>query len=405
MIARFDFALGLTPMTSRSLAQPITAGLAAAFVGFASSFAVVLKGLAAVGATDLQAASGLMALSVAMGIAAIVLSVALRMPIFVAWSTPGAALLAATGATPGGFPAAVGAFVVVGLLLIAAGLVRPFGRLVAAIPDPLANAMLAGVLFGLCLKPIAALIEAPVGAAAIVLAWLVVSRWKRIYATPVAALVAGLVIAVSGRAAGFDLASISPRPEFVAPTFSLDAIVGIALPLFIVTMASQNLPGLAVLGAYGFRPDPGRLVWTTGAFSLAAAPFGGHAVNLSSIVAALCASPDASPDPGRRWIAAVTAGAASVILGLFAGAVTAFASGSPILVEAVAGLALLNPFGSALHNALADSQARESALVTFLVTAAGVTIYGIGGAFWGLIAGGLVLVLTRAGGSPKRQAP
>ncbi len=392
-------------MPSRTAAQPITAGLVAAFVGFASSFAVVLKGLAAVGATDAQAASGLMALSVAMGIAGIVLSIGLRMPVFVAWSTPGAALLAATGPTPGGFPAAVGAFVVVGILLIAAGLIRPFGRLIAAIPDPLANAMLAGVLFGLCLKPIAALIGAPIGATLIVLSWLVVSRWKRIYATPGAALVAGLVIAASGRAAGFDLQTITPRPEFVAPTFTLQAIMGIALPLFIVTMASQNLPGLAVLGAYGFRPDPGRLVWTTGAFSLASAPFGGHAVNLSSIVAALCASPDASPDPGKRWIAAATAGAASIVFGLFAGAVTAFASGAPILVEAVAGLALLNPFGSALHNALADSKGREAALVAFLVTASGVTIYGIGGAFWGLVAGGAVMALTRAGASPNRQAP
>jgi benzoate membrane transport protein len=403
---RFDFSPGLTPMTSRALAQPIAAGLVTAFVGFASSFAVVLKGLAAVGATDAQAASGLMALSIAMGIAGVVLSFITRMPVFVAWSTPGAALLAATGATAGGFPAAVGAFVVAGLLLIAAGLIRPFGRLIAAIPDSLANAMLAGVLFGLCLKPIAALIEAPVGASLIVLSWLVVSRWKRVYATPVAALVAGAVIAASGRATGFDLMSITPRPAFVAPTFSFDAIIGIGLPLFLVTMASQNLPGLAVLGAYGFRPNPGRLVWTTGAFSLISAPFGGHAVNLSSIAAALCASPDASPDPGKRWIAAATAGATSAVFGLLAGAVTALASGAPIFVEAVAGLALLGAFGSALHNALAQLQEREAALITFLVTASGVTIYGIGGAFWGLVAGGAVLALTRAGAPPsKRQSP
>ena len=395
-------------MNARSIAQPITAGVVTAFVGFASSFAVILKGLTAVGATDAQAASGLMALSIAMGIVGIALSVASRMPVSAAWSTPGAALLAATGAAPGGFPAAVGAFLVVGLLLVAAGLFRPFARLVAAIPGPLANAMLAGVLFGLCLKPIGALVEAPIGAALIVLAWLVVSRWKRIYATPIAALVAGVVIVASGRAAGFDLATMTPRPEFVAPVFSWEAIVGIAGPLFIVTMASQNLPGLAVLGAYGYRPDPGRLVWTTGAFSLLAAPFGGHAVNLSSITAALCASPDASPDPGKRWIAAVAAGATYVVFGLLAGAVTAFASGAPIFVEAVAGLALLSPFGSALHNALADSQEREAALITFLVTASGVTIYGVGGAFWGLVAGGLVLILTRAGAGASlsgRQAP
>jgi benzoate membrane transport protein len=393
-------------MTSRSIGQPVAAGLVTAFVGFASSFAVVLKGLSAVGATDAQSASGLMALSIAMGLAGIVLSLGLRMPVSVAWSTPGAALLVATGPTPGGFPAAVGAFLAVGALLVAVGLFRPFARLVAEIPGSLANAMLAGVLFGLCLKPIGALIEAPASAALVVLAWLVVSRWKRIFATPVAALVAALAIAGSGRISGLDMIAISPRAELIVPTFSLGAIAGIALPLFIVTMASQNIPGLAVLGAYGYRPDPRRLLWTTGAFTLAAAPFGGHAVNLSSIVAALSASPDAAADPGRRWIAAVTASVTYIVFGLFAGLVTAFAAGGPILVEAVAGLALLGPFGSALHNALADGQEREAALVTFLVTTSGVTIFNVGGAFWGLVAGGAVLLLTRGGASlSARQAP
>ncbi len=393
-------------MTSRSVMQPIVAGMMIAFVGFASSFAVIIKGLTAVGASDAQAASGLMALSVAMGIAGIGLSVASRMPISSAWSTPGAALLAATGAASGGFPAAVGAFLVVGLLIVAAALCKPFGRMVAAIPGPLANAMLAGVSFGLCLAPIRALIDAPVGAGLIVLSWLVVSRWKRIYATPMAALVAGVVIAASGQAAGFDLAMMTPRPMFVAPQFSVEAIVGLAAPLFIVTMASQNLPGLAVLWAYGYRPSPGPLVAATGIFTLAAAPFGGHAVNLSAITAALCASPDAARDPAKRWIAAVTAGATYVVFGLLAGGVTAFAAGSPMLIEAVAGLALLNAFGSALHNALADTQGREAVLIAFLVTASGVSIYGVGGAFWGLIAGGVVLFFTRGGASlSSRQAP
>jgi benzoate membrane transport protein len=179
--------------------QPIVAGVITAFVGFASSFAVIIKGLTAVGASDAEAASGLMALSITMGVAGVGLSVASRMPISSAWSTPGAALLAATGAASGGFHAAVGAFLVVGLLIVAAGLFRPFGRMVAAIPGPLANAMLAGVLFGLCLTPIQALIDAPVSAGLIVLSWLVVSRWKRVYATPIAVLVAGLVVCASGR--------------------------------------------------------------------------------------------------------------------------------------------------------------------------------------------------------------
>lgn len=379
----------------KSALQPVSAGLLTAFIGFASSFAVVIKGLTAVGATSGDAASGLAALSIAMGIAGIGLSAVWRMPISSAWSTPGAALLAATGATAGGFREAVGAFLVVGALIVVAGLIRPFGRLVNAIPGPLANAMLAGALFGLCLAPIRALIEQPWAASPIVLTWLVASRWSRVYATPLAALVAIVVIAAIGTVS-WGSVRIAPQLGLIAPVFSPGAMLSLAVPLFIVTMASQNVPGLAVLSAYGFRPTPGPLIALTGALTVAAAPFGGHAVNLSAITAALCASPDASPDPGKRWIAAVTAGATYVVFGLFAGLVIAFAAGAPVLIEGVAGLALLGPFGSAMHNALADTQEREAALITFLVAASGVSVFGIGGAFWGLVAGGLVLLLTRA---------
>ncbi|HYA72888.1 MAG TPA: benzoate/H(+) symporter BenE family transporter [Roseiarcus sp.] len=389
-------------MSKRSFVQPVTAGLITAFVGFASSFAVILKGLTAVGASDAQAASGLMALSLAMGVAGIGLSLWTRMPVSAAWSTPGGALLAATGAAAGGFPAATGAFLVVGLLIVAAGLVRPFGRLVAAIPSALANAMLAGILFGLCLAPIKGLIEAPRQASLAILTWLVVSRWKRLYATPAAALVAAALIGFGGSGEGLGVSALTPQWVWTAPVFSLDAIVSLALPLFIVTMASQNLPGLAVLSAYHYRPEPSPLIAATGAFTLLAAPFGGHAVNLSAITAALCASPDASPDPKKRWIAAASAGAFYIVFGLLAGGVTRFVAGSPILVEAVAGLALLNAFGAALHNALADASEREAALATFLVSASGVGFYGIGGAFWGLLAGGAILVLTRAGAAEGR---
>jgi benzoate membrane transport protein len=395
-------------MTKSSVFPPLIAGVVTAFVGFASSFAVILKGLTAVGASDAQAASGLMALSIAMGVAGIILSLWFKMPISAAWSTPGGALLAATGATAGGFPAAVGAFLVVGLLIVAAGLFKPFGRAVAAIPSALANAMLAGILFGLCLAPIKALVEAPGSAALVILAWLIVSRWKRLYATPAAAIVAALVIAYSGQGGAFDLATLIPAPAWVTPRLTLEAVVSLALPLFIVTMASQNLPGLAVLSAYHYKPAPGPLIATTGVFTLLAAPLGGHAVNLSAITAAMCASPDASPDPGKRWIAAATAGATYVAFGLLAGGVTYFAAGSPILIEAVAGLALLNAFGSALHNAMSDASEREAALATFLVAASGIAFFGVGGAFWGLVAGGVILVITRAGASalppPGRRA-
>jgi benzoate membrane transport protein len=185
-------------------------------------------------------------------------------------------------------------------------------------------------------------------------------------------------------------------PVVVTPSFSLAAIIGIALPLFIVTMASQNIPGMAVLNANGYRPDAGRLFWSTGLFSLAAAPLGGHAVNLAAITAALCAGSDAHPDPQRRYWAAAVAGFVYILFGLVAGAATAFISASPpILIEAVAGLALLGAFGSALLAAMNAPADREAAVITFLVTASGLSFFGISGAFWGLVAGGAVLALTR----------
>jgi len=392
-------------MSQPSILHAIVAGLVAAFVGFASSFPVVVQGLKAIGASDAQAASGVMALSLAMGVAAIGLSLYTRMPISVAWSTPGAALLASTGAISGGFPAAVGAFLIVAVLLIAAGLVRPLGRAVAAIPAPLANAMLAGVLFSLCLAPVKAMVETPAEAAAIIIVWLVVARWKRLYATPAAAVIAALLIVLLHRGTATGLVALTAQPLIVAPSFSLSATISLALPLFIVTMASQNIPGLAVLTASGYRPNPSLLIAVTGFFSLMAAPFGGHAVNLAAITAALCASPDAHPDPTKRWIAAAASGATYVVFGFVAGAVTSVVAGSPILIEAVAGLALLGAFGSALGAALGEADAREAALATFLTTASGVSFFGVGGAFWGLVAGGAILALSRARLQLRTSAP
>jgi len=390
-------------MYKSPLVQPVTTGLVTAFVGYASSFAVVLKGLQSVGASDAQAASGLMALSFAMGFLCLILSFAYRMPISGAWSTPGGALLAATGAVAGGFGAAIGAFLVVGALVVVTGLFKPAAKAVASIPSSLANAMLAGILFGLCLQPIKALIEVPLPAALVVGAWFVVSRWKRAWATPTAAIIAIVIIIIENHGPGLDLASATPTLSYVGPVFTPEALISIALPLFIVTMASQNLPGVAVLQAYDYRPDPSWPIAATGLLTMLAAPFGGHAVNLSAITAAMCASSDASPDRRLRWIASFTCGFAFLIFGFFAGALTHFASQSPILIEAVAGLALLTSFGQALHNALADTGEREAALVTFLVASSGVGFLGVGGAFWGLVAGGIVLALTRYGAlSPRR---
>ncbi len=368
--------------------QALSAGLLASFVGFASSFAVILRGLAAMGADPAQAASGLMALSIGMGLCGIVLSLWRRMPISVAWSTPGAALLATTPMAEGGFAGAVGAFLVCSALVIVCGLWRPLGRLVADIPTSLASAMLAGVLLGLCLAPVHAVAEAPVAGLSIVLTWAVVGRIRRLMAVPASVLVTLGWVVSAAPAGSIPLAALWPHPALVSPVFSLSAAIGIGVPLFIVTMASQNIPGMAILAVNGFRPAPGPLFTVTGAFSLLAAPFGGHAVNLAAITASICANEDAHSDPGRRYWAAVVAGVGYIVFGLLAGAATAFIGAArPILIEAAAGLALLGAFGGALMGAVSAAQDREAAVVTFLVTASGVSFGGVSGAFWGLVAG------------------
>ncbi|MER7330745.1 MULTISPECIES: benzoate/H(+) symporter BenE family transporter [unclassified Micromonospora] len=376
--------------------QPLLAGVVTALVGFASSFTVVLAGLRAVGATDAQAASGLLAVCVASGISAVWLGLRHRIPMSVAWSTPGAALLVATGPVPGGWPVAVGAFLVSGVLIVAAGLFPALGRAVAAIPRPIAGAMLAGVLLPLCTAPVRALVEVPELAAPVVLAWLLLHRFARRWAVPGALVVAVAAIASTAPVAGLGGARLLPAVELTAPAWSVSALVGLALPLFLVTMAAQNVPGMAVLVGYGYRPPFGAALRATGLTSMAAAPAGGHAVNLAAITAALAAGPDAHPDPDRRWIASVTAGTGLALLGLGTGAATALiALAPPVLIEAVAGLALLGALATALTSALAEPAAREAAVVTFVVTASGVTLLGVGGAFWGLVAGGLMLLLFR----------
>lgn len=380
--------------------QALFMGLLTAFVGFASSFAVVLHGLTGVGATEAQAASGLMALSISMGLCAIVLSVATRLPVSIAWSTPGAALLASSGIVPGGFNVAVGGFLVCGALIVIAGLWKPLGRMVAAIPAALANAMLAGVLIGLCFAPVKAVAFNPLLGLPIVLAWVAVGAINRLFAVPAALLAFVLVLAF-----GIDIPegafarmadTLVPHAEWVAPSFTLAGIVSIALPLFVVTMASQNIPGIAVLKVNGYEPNPGPLFATTGLFSIFSAPFGGHAVNLAAITAAMCAGEDAHHNPARRYWAAIVAGIGYIVFGLLASTVTAFVSLAPkILIEAVAGLALVGAFAGSAMAAFKEAESREAAAVTFLVTASGVGFAGISGAFWGLVTGGLMLALAR----------
>lgn len=373
------------------LVRAAAAGLIAAFVGFSSSFAVVLEGLSKVGASHAQAASGLMALCVAMGLCAIFLSLRSRLPISIAWSTPGAALLAGSAGSHGGFPAAVGAFLITGALIVVSGLWKPLGRWVSSIPKPLANAMLAGILLPLCLAPAHAVKSDPAVGLAVVLTWVVVGSWRKLYAVPAAVVVAVVLIATTTHIPVDSLGPLWPHPVLVAPHFTASAAVGIALPLYVVTMASQNIPGIAVLNVNGYHPEPGPLFGWTGVFSMLSAPFGGHAVNLAAITAALCAGEEAGPDPRKRYRAAAVAGVAYILLGLGAAAAVAFVNASPPnIIEAVAGLALLGALGNALTGAMADAGNREPAVVTLVVTVSGVAFFGISGAFWGLGAGGLL---------------
>lgn len=366
--------------------QALLQGLIVAIVGYASSVAILIKGLAAVGASEAEIASALLFVGLTMGLGSIILSFLSRMPVSVAWTTPGLALLISTGAVKGGFPAAVGAMVITGLLIVIAAFWEPLSRFVQAIPKAIANAMLAGILLKLCLAPFVALKEMPLIAGAILLVWLVMMRIARLWAVPAAVAVAlGAILWQSGGAGeGFRL----PVPILVTPVFTLEAMLSIALPLFIVTMASQNITGLAVLSTFGYRPSMRQGLAVTGVFSAITAPFGAPTINFAAITAALCAGTDAHPDPARRYVAAVFSGVGYVAFaGLGAVAAALVLRSSPLLIEAAAGLALIAAFGGAIKGATEDEAERLPALLTFFITASGLSFYGIGGAFWGLVIG------------------
>jgi benzoate membrane transport protein len=291
----------------------------------------------------------------------------------------------------GGFPVAVGAFLVTAVLIILAGLWKPLGRAVSAIPKPLAAAMLAGVLLRLCLAPFEAIVAFPYVGLPILLVWAVVAKINRLFAVPAAVLVAAVLIVTVFDVDAAAMGALWSSPFVVMPRFTVAGIVGIALPLFVITMAGQNITGIAVLSGFGFKPNAGAMFGWTELFSLASAPFGGHAVNLAAITTAICAGHEAHPDPDKRYWAAVVGGATYIGFGLTAGAAIAFISLSPpILIAAVAGLALFGALSTSLVNAMTSERDREAALITFLVTVSGMTFFGISGVFWGLLAGGAI---------------
>ena len=393
------------PDMVRGNAQPISAGIVTALVGFTSSFAVVLTGLTAVGADAAQAASGLLVLCVTQALGMLWLARRYKIPITLAWSTPGAALLAGAGAVHGGWPAAVGAFIVVGVAIVLTGLWPALGKLISAIPTPLAQAMLAGVLLPLCLAPIGALRDAPLAVAPVVLVWLAAQRFSKRWAVPLAFLTAAVVICISLTTSEntLDVSAMIPRIDLTAPSWTWQAMIGIALPLYIVTMASQNIPGVAVMNSFGYTVPWRPSMIVTGIGTVLGASAGGHAINLAAISAALAAAPTAHPDPKRRWIAAATAGWAYLVLAVGSAAVAALVVAAPAgVVETVAGLALLATLAASLTAALSDSAEREGAVVTFLIAASGVAVAGVGSAFWALLVGLIVRsVLIGSGASLK----
>lgn len=358
-------------------------------VGFVASFAVVLAGLFQVGASPSQAASGLLTLSVLVGVCTIALSLRHRMPISIAWSTPGAAMLASLAPGAFTFSEAVGAFIISGILIVLTGLVPGLHKLLTRIPVPIAQGMLAGVLLPLCIKPFTSLGTITLPALGILLVFLIGLRMLPRFAVALSMLAAvAFGLWHIGQNQNWSQLQVVPQLEFVVPEFSLQAIASISVPLFIVTMASQNIPGVAVLNSFGYvlpwRPS---MVFT-GIGTGVGALFGGHAINLAAITAALAAGEQAGADPKLRWRAGASSGAFYLVFGAFSALIVSVANASPEgLFQAAAGLALLATLGSSLTGAITNPTWRLSALVTLLVAAGNLTLFGIGGAFWALVAG------------------
>ncbi len=387
----------MTTAPPASVSHPIIAGIVASITGFASSFALLISGLRAVGATEAEAASGLLVLCVFQGVLAIAMSLRYRMPLSFAWSTPGAALLVAAHRTTGDFRAAVGAFLLCGVLLLATGLWPWLARTMTRIPRPIASAMLAGILFPICLAPVQAAVQLPLLALPPIVVWLVLTRFAPRWAVAAAVVVTAVAVVLSGP----QIAAVHlvPTVRFVVPSFDPLVLVGLGIPLYIVTMAGQNVPGFAVLRTFGYEHPPARAMLTgAGIATTIGSFFGAYALNLSAITAAMMAGPDAHPDRDRRWIATVSSGCAYLLIGLAAGAATALVAASPpILIEAVAGLALLGALIGSVTAALEDPQHRVVAMVTFLVVASGIQLLNVGSAFWGLIVGAIVMLVLSVG--------
>ena len=382
-------ALRLPPPASFSAAAVATV------VGFGGTVALVVQAGQAMGAAPAQIISMVTALCLGIGLPGAVLSWRLKMPVVLAWSTPGAALLAAS--TLGlGWSTAVGAFVIAGLMMVLTGLVPALGRLAERIPAAMASAMLAGVLLPFCLKLFLVFPTDMALAAGLLLVFVVMRRLAPAWALPAVLVAAFAVLAARGQVAlpeGTGLfGSLSP----VMPAFDWKAAVSLALPLYLVTLASQNLPGLVVLRAAGYAPPAGKLIFWGGLTSTLLAPLGAHGVNLAAITAAICTEPDAHPDASKRWTVGVIYGLFYLVVALFAAPLAGLFIAMPTgALAVITGLALLAPLTGSLGAMMAAAKDREAAVLTFAATASGVALFGVGSAFWGLAVGFLALAARR----------
>ncbi|MFC5067950.1 benzoate/H(+) symporter BenE family transporter [Flaviflagellibacter deserti] len=376
---------GLVPLSA------FTSALVAALVGFGSTVAINVQAAQAMGGSLADISSSITALCLGIAIAGSGLSLFFRMPIVLAWSTPGAALIAASTLSPG-WPVAIGAFVFAATLMVLLGFIPALGRLAARIPSSIAAAMLAGVLLPFCLNLFRTLQSDLLVAVTLLLVFVVVRQRLPIYAMLIVLVVAVGIVIGRGDASGLSSSSLFGMLEWTTPEFDPRAIISLGVPLFLVTLVSQNLPGLVVLSSAGYKPRPEPILLTTGLLWLVLAPFGAHSTNLAAITAAICTGEDAHPDKQRRWVVGIIYSGFYVLLALFsAPLIGLFMTMRPETIAAIAGIALLGPLTNAVVNMVAVPEDREAAVLTFAATASGVALFGIGSAFWGLVVGFIAL--------------
>ena len=394
---------GIGRIRQDSSLSSVSAGVVATLVGFTSTIALIFHAARSLGATPEQVTSWVLALGIGMGLSTIGLSLWTRIPVLITWSTPGAAVIA-SAATGVSLAEAVGAFLVCGVLMWLSGATGWFERIMNRIPLALASSLLAGILAKFALLSFAAATPQPLLIISMLMIYLIGKRlWPR-YAV-LGVLIGGTAVAASQGLLDTRQMSLQfATPVWVTPAWSWQAVLGMGLPLFIVTMASQAVPGVSAIRVSGYQPPVSPLMSWSGITTVLLAPFGGYAFNLAAITAAIVLNPHAHAASEKRYTAAVWAGVFYILMGLLGGAVAGLlAAFPPALIMGVAGLALLGTIANGLATSLADPSTREAAIVTFLVTLSGVVLLGVGSAFWGLVAGGVTLFVEHYRTRPSAE--